>query len=256
MTDLISLSDAGAKQARRLTAQLPASVLYLHANVANLDGAISFRRIVDLVAERFRQTDGFVFIGPTGVMVRALAPHLQSKLADPPVVVVDVGARYAISLLSGHEGGANKLAVDVANILGAEPVITTTTDAAKNLIVGVGCRRGCSATAIVDAIHLALKQAGGAADQVRFIASADIKAQEAGLLKAARELSIPLRFIPSDEIRACAKSYNPTPLAQEKVNLPAVAEPAALLAGRRTTLVLPKTIHNSVALAVARENCL
>lgn len=256
MTDLISLSDAGAKQVRRLAVQLPASVMYFHATVANLHDAITFRHIVDLVAERFRQTDGFVFIGPSGVMVRALAPHLQSKLSDPPVVVVDVGARYAISLLSGHEGGSNELAVAVANILGAEPVITTTTEAAKNLIVGVGCRRGCPAAAIIEAIHVALEQAGGTAEQVRFIASADIKAQEAGLIQAARALFIPLRFIPSDEIRACTRSFKPTPLAQEKVNLPAVAEPAALLAGRRTTLVLPKTIHNNVSLAVARENCL
>ncbi len=47
------------------------------------------------------------------------------------MVVVDVGARWAISLLSGHEGGANDLAVAVGNILAAEPVISTTSEALK-----------------------------------------------------------------------------------------------------------------------------
>jgi cobalt-precorrin 5A hydrolase len=231
-------------------------MLYLHEAVLDPQGAVSFPRVFDLVAERFGRTDGFVFIGPIGVMVRALAPHIQSKLSDFPVVVVDVGGRYAISLLSGHESGANELALAVANILRAEPIITTTTEAAKNLIIGIGCRRGCPAAAIIEAFHLGLESAGGALEQVRYLASADIKAHEPGLLEAARELSIPLRFIPSDEIRACTKNFNPTPLAQEKVNLPAVAEPAALLAGRRTTLVLPKVIHNHVTVAVARECCL
>jgi cobalt-precorrin 5A hydrolase len=200
-------------------------------------------------------TDGIVFVGPVGVMVRALAPHLQSKLTDPPVVVMDVLGRYAISLVSGHEGGANALALRVANLLGAEPVITTTTDASRTIIVGVGCRRGCRAEAIIKAVRESLDAAGLGPQQVRYLASVDIKRDEPGLVEAAKRLGMPLRLIAAEEIRACRRDFNPSPLAQEKVDLPAVAEPAALLAGRRTTFVLRKTIREGVTVAIARESC-
>lgn len=137
----------------------------------------------------------------------------------------------------------------------AEPVITTTSDAARTIIVGVGCRRGCTAQAIVAAVRGTLNDNSIAVDEVRFLASADIKADEPGLIQAAAELGIPLRLIASDEIRACIREFNPTPLAQERVNMPAVAEPVALLAGRRTTLIRPKTIRNGVTVAIAREDC-
>jgi cobalt-precorrin 5A hydrolase len=64
----------------------------------------------------------------TGVAVRCLARHLASKWEDPAVVVVDEQGRFAISLLSGHLGGANALAKEAARILGGQPVITTASD--------------------------------------------------------------------------------------------------------------------------------
>lgn len=256
MLDLITLSDIGVKVARKLAANMPSSTLHFHETVKDRGGAVLFGRTAELVGALFPQTDGMIFIGPCGVMVRAVAPHLQNKLTDPPVVVVDVHGRYAVSLLSGHEGGANELSLRVANILGAEPVITTTSDAARTIIVGVGCCRGCTAQVIVEAVRYALSEVGASAEDVRFLASADIKADEPGLVQAAIELGMPLRLISSDDIRAYARDFSPTPLAREKVNLPAVAEPVALLAGRRTSLILPKMSRNYVTVAVARENCL
>ena len=256
MPDLITLSNTGAKVARKLAAALPASTLHFHEAVDDCEGARIFVRTADLVHELFPETDGIIFIGPCGVMVRALAPLISSKLQDPPVVVMDVHGRWAVSLLSGHEGGANDLALAAANILGAEPVITTTSDAARTVIVGIGCRRGCAPQPIVEAVRWALGEAGIQPDEVRCLASADIKGDEPGLRQAAAELGIPLRLISSEEIRACPRSFNETPLARKKVNLPAVAEPAALLAGRRTTLILPKTKRNGVTVALARESSL
>jgi cobalt-precorrin 5A hydrolase len=64
----------------------------------------------------------------TGIVFRALAPHLRGKEVDPGVVVMDEKGHYAISLLSGHLGGANDLARDVALAVGGEAVITTATD--------------------------------------------------------------------------------------------------------------------------------
>jgi cobalt-precorrin 5A hydrolase len=190
------------------------------------------------------------------VVIRAIAPLLQHKTTDPAVVAVDVGGRWAVSLLSGHEGGANSLALEVANIVGAEPVVSTTTEAVKDLIVGVGCRRGTPAADIVSAVREALTAAACDLARVRLLASADLKSDEVGLIAAARELALPLRLIASDEIRQTCYAFQTSSLAQEKVDLPAVAEPVALLAGRRTRLILPRQVFHSVTVAIARENCM
>jgi cobalt-precorrin 5A hydrolase len=142
----------------------------------------------------------------------------------------------------------------VGNIIAGEPVITTTTEALKTLIVGVGCRKGIDAEKIVTAVEATLSGSGLALDQVRLLASADIKADEKGLREAAERLGIPLRLVSSDEIRSSARSFTHSRLAQEKVNLPAVAEPAALLAGRRTQLLVPRKTYNGVTVAIARES--
>ena len=97
--------------------------------------------------------------------------------------------------MGGHEGGANDLAVAVANALGAEPVVTTSTEAAKDLIVGVGCRRGIAAETIVAAVEAALAAAGCPLDRVRLLATAELKADEPGLHEAARRLQLPLRMV-------------------------------------------------------------
>jgi cobalt-precorrin 5A hydrolase len=64
----------------------------------------------------------------TGIVVRMIAPHLKSKDSDPAVTVMDDAGKFAISLLSGHLGGANELTERCAFISGARPVITTATD--------------------------------------------------------------------------------------------------------------------------------
>jgi cobalt-precorrin 5A hydrolase len=256
MPDIITLSDMGATIARTLATRLSASRLHFHAAVENREGASPFSSTAAIVAELFAHTDGIVFVGPCGVMVRAMAPLLESKLTDPPVVVLDVRGRWVVSLLSGHEGGANALSLTIANHIGAEPVITTTSEAARTLIVGVGCRRGCASQAILDAVRFALDKVGAVPEEIRLLASADIKADEPGLKQAAIELGVALRLISSAEIRACTRDFTPTPLALKTVNLPAVAEPVALLAGRRTRLILPRINRNGVTVAIARENSL
>ena len=255
---LISLSDAGARIAARLAAgmdgYLPA--VFLHADVTELPQARRFQRIADLTREIFGQFQGLVYMAPVGLVVRAIAPCLGHKATDPGVVVVDVGGRWAVSLLGGHEGGANDLAVAVANLLGAEPIITTSTEAAKDLIVGVGCRRGTGGRGNRGGRPRRADVAGCELARVRLLASADLKADEEGLFLAAGQLGVPLRLIAADEIAGTIREFQHSQFVQDKVDLPAVAEPAALLAGRRTKLLLQKTITQGVTVAIARENCM
>jgi cobalt-precorrin 5A hydrolase/precorrin-3B C17-methyltransferase len=107
-----SLTDAGAALARRLP--------YQHRHGGLVGG----------VREHWADVDGFVLVCATGIAVRAIAPLLAGKAADPAVVVVDDGGRFAVALTGGHRGGANALAREVAALLGAEPVVTTATDGA------------------------------------------------------------------------------------------------------------------------------
>jgi len=290
-TAIVTFSEQGAKVARVLASRLGECAVFLHAAVAGAQtqaegGATAkpqaerraggdapdiaqpgpakankdeiapgqtFERINEIVGGLFAAYRGLVFIAPTGLVVRAIAPHIRHKTADPAVVVVDVGGRWAVSLLSGHEGGANDLAVAVANALGGEPIITTTTESAKTIIVGVGCRRGVDADRIIDAINQSLARAEVTLDRVRLLASADIKADEAGLIEASRRLGVPLRLICSAEIRGCTRPFARSEFVQRAVNLPAVAEPAALLAGRRTRLLLPRQTFQGVTVALAAE---
>ncbi len=129
---IIAITGNGARLGCRLRDALPGSVLYLSPKWADAcTGPLSpFPGCLkDLVVQLWRTFDGLVFIMATGIVVRLVAPLLEGKDKDPAVVVVDDGARFAVSLLSGHLGGANELAASCAAIAGAIPVITTATDA-------------------------------------------------------------------------------------------------------------------------------
>lgn len=85
---------------------------------------------LDELAQLWPRLDGAVFFLAAGATVRLIAPLLADKRTDPGVVCVDEARRFAVALAGGHEGGANALATRVAAVLGAEPVITTASDAA------------------------------------------------------------------------------------------------------------------------------
>ena len=90
-------------------------------------GDIPFKNVAEL-REKIVQYSKLVFICACGIAVRTIAPFVKNKKEDFAVVVCDEDGKFAISLLSGHLGGANELAENVAEILGGQAVITTATD--------------------------------------------------------------------------------------------------------------------------------
>lgn len=104
------------------------------AQAANLEAAaaelpaFSNSSLGEFTSLAFAEADHIIYIGAAGIAVRAIAHHIKFKDTDPGVIVMDEKAAYVIPILSGHIGGANALALDLARALGAQAVITTATD--------------------------------------------------------------------------------------------------------------------------------
>ena len=108
---IIQISEAGSEIASALQRELKAKVIQRSE-----------------VGEEWQKQDAFIFIGAMGICVRTIAPFVNDKHEDPAVVCVDSMGINAISVLSGHIGGANDLAREVAGIIGGREVITTQSD--------------------------------------------------------------------------------------------------------------------------------
>jgi cobalt-precorrin 5A hydrolase len=126
---IIAITPNGASLARRLVAEAEGAAVWLPEKFREADDCRYFAEPLKVLLPRLlTSVDGLVCIMATGIVVRLLGPHLRGKEHDPAVVVVDEAGQFAISLLSGHLGGANELATEVAEMLGGQAVITTATD--------------------------------------------------------------------------------------------------------------------------------
>ncbi|MGW2068259.1 precorrin-3B C(17)-methyltransferase [Streptomyces sp. NPDC001953] len=295
MIGLISATAAGAVARDRLAAAWPDRTRVYEGSVG------------EAVRAAFAECEQLVCFLATGAVVRLLAPLLGDKASDPGVVCVDEGARFAVSLVGGHAGGANELAREVGESLGAVPVVTTATDSVglpgldtlgfpvegdvagvsralldgepvaletevswplpplrvaaegaytirvtdaalepaereavlrpPTLVVGVGASKGSPVEEILELIEGALREAGLSVRSLAELATVDAKADEPGIVEAARRLGVPLVTY-SSALLAEVDVPNPSDAPLAAVGTPSVAEAAALVRGGE--LLVPK----------------
>ena len=258
-----------------------------------------------------------------GATTRLVAPLLDSKWVDPAVVCVDEPGRYAVTLVGGHAAGANALCTRVADALGAQPIITTATDATglpgldtlgwpaegavarvsralldgepvgfesdetwplpplpvtigatgqcrivvtdrivpiddhtvvlrpPSLVAGIGASKGVTEEEILGLLDEALAVGGLARDSVTALATVDAKAEEEGIVAAARQRGWSLHSYPADQL-AAVPVPNPSEAALAAVGTPSVAEAAALTCGDELVVAKRKSAMATVALARVR----
>lgn len=282
------------------------------------------------LADRFDEADALVFIGATGIAVRAIAPYIESKAKDPAVVVTDEKGRFVIPLLSGHLGGANELAKKMAKITGGEAVITTATDvqgvfavdewtrkhncsiletdkiknvsstllsggvvtirspwAIKGKIppgcilteadeadiaidvrvkgekplhvipkictLGVGCRRGTSATALEHFLQKLLMDTDVHEEAINAVATIDIKADEPGLKEFCEKHGWELKIYSAPELEKVPGKFSRSKLVSKVTGVDNVCERSAVLASGGE-LIHGKTAGDGITMAIAMKD--
>jgi len=129
---VIAFTEKGCKLAKKIALLLAAAgdscAVYAPERLALSMGVSGCGSLERWTRARFADSEALVFVAAAGIAVRAIAPHIGDKFADPAVVAADEAGRFVVSLLSGHMGGANELAERLASLLSATPVVTTATD--------------------------------------------------------------------------------------------------------------------------------
>ncbi len=128
-TAIWALTPKGGQLSLALSKKLSHATVFLSSRIH--DGskqAVCFDRLLPCVRQAFQGFEQHLFIMATGIVVRTVSGLLNHKTKDPAVVVMDEAGKFAISLISGHIGGANRFSKELGAITGAVPVITTATD--------------------------------------------------------------------------------------------------------------------------------
>ena len=263
MLAVVTFSNHGARVAEFISGFFDSKLYYFGSDgLKNNNGKFFIKinssdKVSDYFKDIYSQSSGVIFISACGIAVRLIAPLLKHKTIDKPVIVIDDGARYVVSLLSGHEGGANELAGRVAGKLKIESIITTGSESAKNLILGLGMRKGVGEEEIEAAVYSVFDEHALQIDTVRLIATVDIKSGEKGLLSFADKKGLPIRFMEINKLKQVEKVTDSSLMVKQKIGAGSVCEGSAILAGTRTELIVPKTIYRKkITVAVARERYL
>lgn len=127
---IISVSDKGKKLALNLKKKLDDD-----STIIKLD--LYHKNVKKYFPILFDEYDAIIAIMASGILVRSIAPLIESKVSDPAILNIDDNGKFVISTLSGHLGGANKLTSKISDLIDATPVITTSTDVNNKLGIDV-----------------------------------------------------------------------------------------------------------------------
>ena len=290
----------------------------------NIEDTIQMENFTETLEKEFNNYDGHIFIMATGIVVRKISTLIKSKDVDPAVVVIDEGAHFVISLLSGHLGGANELAEIIGEKLNLLPIITTSSDVTgkiavdtlsqklngeleslekaknvtslvvdgkgvdiklpknvdfdkkgdvegviivsnreniesvriypKNLVLGIGCKRGTSEEHILTGIEMAMKKHNLSMKSIKKIATVDIKADEVGLIDAAKTLGKDLIIISREDIKKVENQFEGSQFVKKQIGVTCVSEPCALLASSGNGKFLEKKyIYDGMTISIYEE---
>ncbi len=247
---IYALTESGFKLAKHIQSvwPAPADVFYQTGNFK------------DAVQASFKQKIPLVLICATGIAVRVLADVLVDKTQDPPVLVLDEFGQYVIPLLSGHEGGANDLALKLSQAIKATCVITTANSYTQPIYtLGVGCERDCPLSFLEAIIDEALTAANLTLADIVSINSIDIKADEVAMLAYAKKHQLAFNTYDKTQLRTVESQLSQrSAYILKTVGVYGVAESAALLAAKKQTknaaeLILPKIKNTKATCAIARS---
>ncbi|WP_394154290.1 cobalamin biosynthesis protein [Vibrio maritimus] len=132
---IYAITKNGTQIATKLGRDLPfADVFVTHGVKSPLSRTQKLELpLSQFISERFSKYDAHIFICATGIVSRTIASLVNNKRTDPAVVCVDEHGKFAVSMLSGHRGGANALTTRVAYIVKGTPVITTASDVTETV---------------------------------------------------------------------------------------------------------------------------
>ena len=212
--------------------------------------------LTEWTGEQMKKRRSLLFIGACGIAVRAIAPFLTDKLNDVPVLVMDEQGRFVIPVLAGHVGGANELAVSLAERMGSTPVITTATDLNHCFAVDLFARR--------NALHI-VNKGGIAKVSSRILAGEEVtmaveeghlqegEAGSTGGRKVPREGNVPegIRIVPCSAELHTDVPVMPTEVSEDVPAVSAESTEDAPVAFTESSAGIPGVTESPVDILVA-----
>ena len=134
-TVVLAITKNGVKIGQKLKELFPDWIIFAPSKFSNENNDISWysEPTSEKIIELFKNSNALVCLFSLGAVIRLIAPYLKDKKTDPAVIVIDDKTNFVISVLSGHIGGANELTQEIAEKIGAVPVITTAADVNKTI---------------------------------------------------------------------------------------------------------------------------
>ena len=130
---IVSVSDKGKNLAISIKEKLDNDSTIIKADLFH-------KNVKKYLKIAFYEYDAVIAVMASGILIRSIAPYIESKTSDPAVLNIDDNGNFVISTLSGHLGGANSLTNKIAELIGATPVITTSSDINNRLGIDVLAR--------------------------------------------------------------------------------------------------------------------